>query len=205
MAEALTVIAAVSAIVQFVDVSAKTIERLDEFLSNIHEVPQTFRDLKVQLPLLRETLTRTKAEADAGLIDADTQGAMLEAVKGCQLQVQLLDEVLVKALSAPADSPWRGGTNDFHSNGQDVRKIVDRIQRYQISLIQHHTTPFTLTLPTKMKPLFTVPFAQDPRFTGRRDELKRIDQHFQTDRPVVLTGLGGLGYGFLLSTDLRCF
>lgn len=45
--------------------------------------------------------------------------------------------------------------------GKDVRKIVDRIQRYQISPIHYQTIPHPLVLPSRTKPLYTVPFAQE--------------------------------------------
>jgi hypothetical protein len=205
MAEALAIINLVSSIVQLIDFSTKIIERLDELQLNVDEVPRTFRDLNIQLSLLRDTLTRTKAEAEVGLIDADTERAVLEVVKGCQLQIQLLDEVLIKTLSTPADSPWRRGTKDFHSIGQegDIQKIVYQIQRYQISLIRYSIALNQLSLAARPKPLFTVPFAQDSRFTGRQDELKQVDEHFQKHHRVALAGLGGVGYGFLLRADLR--
>ncbi len=201
MAEALAIVGLASAIVQFVDFSTKIIHRLDEFQSRVGEVPQTFRDLKIQLPLLQDTLKRAKAEVDAGLIDADTQRAVLDVVEGCQLQVKRLDDILIKTLPTPADSRWRRGMKAFSSVRQerDVREIIDRIQRYQISLIQHHTAPHSVRLPSRTKrtkPLFTVPFAQDVRFKGRQDELKRIGEHLQTHRRVALAGLGGVGYAF---------
>lgn len=198
MAEAVVVVGLASAIVQFVDFSTKIIQRLDEFQSKMGEVPQAFRDLKIQLPLLQDTLKRAKAEAEAGLIDADTQQAVLDVVEGCQLQVKRLDHILIKTLPTPADSRWRRGMKAFSSVRQerDVREVIDRIQRYQISLIQHHTAPYSVKLPLstkRTKPLFTVPFVQDVRFTGRQDELTRIDVHFQTNRRVALAGLGGVG------------
>jgi hypothetical protein len=196
MAEALATIGLVSAIVQFVEFSSKIIERLDEFQSGIDEVPQTFRDLKIQLPLLRETLKKTKLHAEAGFIDTDIQTAVLNAVKGCQEQVQLLDDMLVKTLPTTGDSRIRRGFKAFSSVGQekDVRKIVARIQQYQVSLIHYQTTPATLVLPTRSKPLFIVPFAQDPKFTGRQSLIDQIDKHFETNRRVALAGLGGVGY-----------
>jgi hypothetical protein len=205
MAEALATLGLVSSIVQCIDFGTKIIERLDELQLNVDEIPRTFRDLNIQLPLLRDTLTRTKAEAEVGLVDADTERAVLEVVRGCQLQVQLLDETLIKMLSAPADSPWRRGTKDFHNTGQegDIRKIIHQLQQYQISLIHYSTAPYPLSLATKPKPLFAVPFAQNSRFTGRQDELKWVDEHFETHHRLALAGLGGVGYGFLLRFDLH--
>jgi N-terminal domain on NACHT_NTPase and P-loop NTPases len=202
MAEALGTLALVSSVVQIIDFGTKIIKRLDKLQLNADEIP---RDLNIQLSLLRDTLTRTKAEAEIGLVDADTERAALEVVKGCQLQVRLLDEVLIKILSTPADSLWRRGTKDFHSIGQEgnIRKIIHQIQQYQISLIHHSTARRSLSLAARPKPLFTVPFAQNLRFTGRQDELKWVDERFQTHHRLALAGLGGVGYGFLLRVDLR--
>ena len=198
MAEALAVISLVSSIVQFVEFSSKIIERLNEFQSGIDEVPQTFRDLKIQLPLLRETLKKTKIHAEAGFIDTDIQTAVLNVVKGCQEQVELLDNILVKTLPVTGDSKIRRGVKAFSSVGQekDVQKIVARIQQYQVSLIHYQTSPVTQALPTRSKPLFAVPFAQDPSFTGRQGLIDDIDKHFKIHHRVALAGLGGVGYAF---------
>src|SRR4051812_32616835 len=187
MAEALAVIGLVSAIVQFADSSSKIIERLNEFQSSIDEVPHTFRDLKIQLPLLRETLNKTKTHAEAGLIDTDIQTAALNVVKGCQEQVELLESMLVKTLPATGDSRIRRGVKAFLSVGQekDVEKIVARIQQYQVSPIHYQTTPATQALTTRNKPLFAVPFAQDPRFTGRQVLIDDIDKHFKIHHRVA--------------------
>ena len=202
MAEGLAIFVLVSSIVQFVDFSTEIIERLDEFQSNVDEIPQSFRDLKTLLSLLRNTLNRTKAESERGLTDTDTQTAVLEVVEGCRSQVQQLNDILVKTLPKPGESGWKRAIKAFSSVRQekDVQKIADRIQRYLTILIQHYTALHSLTLPTKTKPLlFTVPFARDPNFTGRQDVLDRIDEQFQTHQRVALAGLGGVGYGFLLS------
>jgi len=196
MAEVLAAIGLASSIVQFVDFSSKIVDQLNEFKSSVDEVPRTFRDLQVQLPLLRDTLKRTKAQAEAGSIDADTQKAVLNVVEGCQAQVKLLDDILIKTLPRTGDSRFTRGKKAFHNVRQEktVRGIVDRIQQYQISLIHHQTTPAPQALSMRMKPLFTVPFVRDPRFTGRQSQLMEIDERFKTHRRVALAGLGGVGY-----------
>ena len=202
MAEALAIVGLVSSIIRFEDFSTKVIERLDDFQSIVDEIPQSLRDLKTLLLILRDTLGRMKAESERGLTGMDTQNAILEVVKYCGLEVQRLDDILVKTLPKPGESGRKRKIKAFSSVGQekDVQKIIDQIQRYLISLIHHHTTLHTLILPTRIKPpLFTVPFAQDPSFTGRQDEIDQIDKHFQTHQRVALAGLGGVGYGFLPS------
>jgi hypothetical protein len=40
----------------------------------------------------------------------------------------------------------------------------------------------------------TVPFDQDPKFIGREDIIKEIDQRFEANRRVAISGIGGVGY-----------
>ena len=63
MAEALAIVGLVSAIAQFVDFGLKIVERLQDFHSSVNEVPKAFRDVRVELPLLLDTLKRTQAKA----------------------------------------------------------------------------------------------------------------------------------------------
>jgi hypothetical protein len=209
MAESLAIIGLVSAIAQFVDLSTKIIQRLTEFQSSLDEAPQTFRDLIVQLPLLRQTLKSTKAHAETGIIDVVTQKAVLEVVEACQTQVQRLDDILVKTLPATGDTRLRRGVKAFKSVSQerDVQQIVGRIQQYQISLIHHQTSPATLALPVRRKAMFTVPFERDPRFTGQQDQMNDIDKLFKRRGRVALAGLGGVGCVILaaMSYDFSIF
>lgn len=56
MAESLAAVGLASAIIQFVDFTARVIERLNEFHSRAKDAPKPFSDLKIRLPLLRLTL-----------------------------------------------------------------------------------------------------------------------------------------------------
>jgi hypothetical protein len=207
MAEAVAVIGLVSAIVQLIDFGSKIVNRFDEFQSNIDQVPLSFRDIKNQLPLLLNTLQRTKAQAEAGDIDGDTQKALLSVVEGCRSQVQSLDDILVKTLPAKGDSKWRRGVKVFLSVSQekDVQKIVERLQTYVSTLTYHQAAGFPKTLSMRTKPLFTVPFERDPNFVGRSDILEQIHQklilslieeQLQSQHRISLHGLGGIGYAF---------
>ena len=56
MAEALAAVGLASAIVQFIDFGTKILTRLADFSTEAEEVPKTFRLIKVQLPLILNTL-----------------------------------------------------------------------------------------------------------------------------------------------------
>ena len=136
MAEALAVIGLVSAIVQFVDFGNKIVSRVSEFQSSINDVPKSLRDTLVELPLLLDTLKRTKEQAEDGQVDKNTQKALLPIVSGCQSQVEALNDIVVKMLPRIGDSSWKRGVKAFSSvrqerasrkegraNHQDVSKL----------------------------------------------------------------------------------
>jgi N-terminal domain on NACHT_NTPase and P-loop NTPases len=59
---------------------------------------------KAELPVLLDALRQTKAAIDAGYIQDDSKKALIPAVQGCGIQIQSLDDVIVKVLPASGDS-----------------------------------------------------------------------------------------------------
>lgn len=140
MAESLAAVGLVSAIVQFVDFTVKVIERLNEFHSKVKDAPQPFSDFKVRLPLMRITLDNIRSQAQAKFVDPKAQEALFDVVSGCQAQVQVLDDILSRMLPARGDG--RVGMKALSSvvHEKTLRRAMDRIQEYQLSLIHHQTT-----------------------------------------------------------------
>ena len=194
MAEALVIVGLVSAIVQFVDFSSKIVDRLQDFHSSVNEAPKAFRDVKVELPLLLDTLKRTQAQAESGAISRETQEALLPVVEGCRSQVELLDRTLVKALPKPGDSSWRRGMMAFSSVGQEknVRQITSTLRKYVQTLTYQQATGLTLVTRSS-KPCFIMPFDRDQSFVGREYILQEIERNFKNQRRVALAGIGGVG------------
>jgi N-terminal domain on NACHT_NTPase and P-loop NTPases len=98
VAEALAIVGLVSAIVQFVDFGSKVIERLNEFSSDIHELPKTFQTVKAQLPLLISTLSRTQRQATAGHVSDATAVALKPIIDACLNEIKVLQLILDKTL-----------------------------------------------------------------------------------------------------------
>src|SRR2546430_15314895 len=121
MAEALPIVGLVAAIVQFVDFSSKIVHRLNEFHCSLEEVPKSFREIKTELPLLIDTLERTKKQTEDGCFSKNTQEAVGSVVKGCQLQLKQLYEILEETLPAKGDSSWRRGRKALSSIGQESK------------------------------------------------------------------------------------
>jgi hypothetical protein len=104
MAEALAIVSVVASIVQLVDFSTRVVSRLDEFYSVTKEVPESFRHIKTELPLLATTLTQLKrAMGTTSVADKSTK-ALVPVIAGCNEQVMQLDAILEKTLPAASDS-----------------------------------------------------------------------------------------------------
>ena len=131
MAEALAVVGIVANIVQLVDFSSKVLSRLNEFQSSVDEVPNSFRNVKVELPLLLDTLKHVNKDISAGLIADEIQTSLLPVIEACQTQIESLDAVLVKTLPAPGDSRTQRTKKAISSLSQEakVEKMLNSVCR----------------------------------------------------------------------------
>ena len=89
MAEALAVIGIVSSIVQLVQFADTVIRRVNEFRTSAKEIPATFRDISITLPLLVNDLKRTKTAAESGKLADDEKVTILAVIEGCSEQVKV--------------------------------------------------------------------------------------------------------------------
>jgi hypothetical protein len=132
MAEAFAVLGIVSSIVQLVDFSSKILSRLNDFQSGVAEIPKTFQQIKIELPLLRDTLQQTNEAIGAGHINDETAKSLSPIIQGCREQVELLDATLAKTLPSPNDTPGKKRIKAILSIPQDakVEKIVKTLHGY---------------------------------------------------------------------------
>ena len=128
MAEAVAVISFLSAVVSLTDIVWRLVERMKDFQSETHEVPEAFKHLKAQLPISLDRLKRTEASAKAGGIDSATQEALVPALHGCREQLELLNAVLDQSLPARLDSTWEKGRKAWKSvfKDRETKKICRR-------------------------------------------------------------------------------
>ncbi|KAH8726910.1 TPR domain protein [Phaeosphaeriaceae sp. PMI808] len=198
MAEALAVVGIVANIIQLVDFSSRVLKRLEEYQSELGDIPEAFRHIKTELPVLLDALRQTKAAIDAGSIQDESKKALLPAVEGCAAQIKALDDVIAKALPAPGDSRARRGRKALGSFRYDakVEKVTAVVRGYIQTLSFHAAASLRplidRTLP-RPAPSSNVPFRRDPHFVDRHI-LSEI--HCKSQQPasrVALVGLGGIG------------
>ena len=220
MAEALAAVGLASAIVQFIDFGTKVVNRLSVFPSKVGDVPETFRLIKVQLPLILDTLQQTKDQADERQINEETAKALKTVVDECIAAVQQLDEILTKALPNGRDSTWQKYWKALSSLAKDkkISQLQASLERhipiltyYQTVVISRSSkdlpfrpapqTSYTNSPQRNPKPCFMVRFEQDPNFVGRENELREVEERFKEQHRVVLSGIGGVGYVMSLSVS----
>ena len=152
MAEALAVVGVVANIIQLADFGSRVLRRLEEYQSELGEIPEVFRHIKAELPVLLDALRQTKAAIDAGCVQDETKKALLPAVEGCRVQIKSLDDVIVKALPASGDSWARRGREALKSlwYGAEVEKITAVVRGYIQTLTYHAAASSTLRPPAGM-------------------------------------------------------
>ena len=134
MAEALIAVGIVANIVQLVDCGSQVLKRLNEYQSKLGEIPEAFRHIKVELPILLDALRQTKAAIDAGSMQDETKDALLIIIKECRGQIKSLDDAIVKTLPEPGDSWARRACKALRSLQQDAK--LERIRAVVRGYIQ---------------------------------------------------------------------
>ena len=213
-AEALLVLGIIANIVQVVDFSNKAIERVRETRQNLHDLPKAFRDVQTTLPLLANTLGKTKEHIEAGGLDEGTCKALQPVLQDCQARIRDLNDIFDKLLPMEGSSRVMRGWKAISSLGQDkkVEDLVRLIWRH-IPLLTYHcvagpsvtvNTAFAATrssLAHRQHTHFLVPIQWAEDFTGREAQIKLLDSklcHTGKHARVALVGLGGIGYVFLI-------
>ncbi|KFY28116.1 hypothetical protein V493_03088 [Pseudogymnoascus sp. VKM F-4281 (FW-2241)] len=140
MADPLTVIGIIANIIQLVDFSATVLGRLNEFRSDLGEIPKSFRPISDVLPVVLEALNETKDKIENGAIKDSTKAALLPAVQGCSDQIQALDNLLVKILPVKGESLRKKSTKAIWSlkYETEVEGITKTLHRYITTFTFYH-------------------------------------------------------------------
>lgn len=208
----ITVIGLASALVTFIDFSAKVIKRLDE-LSQVGEVPKCFKDVKIRLPLVVNIVEAIQRSQDK--LDKSVQPSVDAVIRACDDQVQQLETILNKVTVGHGDSAFKKGLKVFTSFKEEKRvqeisvSLRDNIQiltslNIATSRVEEDV-PHKLTRRSSVAPppysevapqssQFMLPFTRDEHFVGREKILSSIEGQFLERSRVAVVGMGGVGY-----------
>jgi hypothetical protein len=132
MAEALAAVGLAAAIIQFVDLTAKIIVRVNDLHNRAEETSQTLNELRVRLPLLKFTLEQTHSQIKQISPDPEIQTIILGAVQGSQLQIEVLGKLLTEKEIKPALRRLRKATMVLTNSTREkrLRVVAGRIHEY---------------------------------------------------------------------------
>jgi hypothetical protein len=200
MAESIAALSLTASIIQILSFGSRVVARLSDFKSDINEFPKAFRDIKTELPLLLDTLKRTKEQADLGTISQETQDALLPVINGCRSQAEQLDDMLTKVIPETNDSSWQRKRKAILSLGVEkkTQAITDTLRGY-VQLLTYYQAGSLARLerasssPQYIEPVFIVPFDRDTKYIDRKDITLELSTRLANQRRVALTGIGGAG------------
>ncbi|KAL9018070.1 MAG: hypothetical protein Q9185_004603 [Variospora sp. 1 TL-2023] len=197
MAEAIAAISFVSAVISLVDAGSRVLSRLHEFSEASQEIPESFKHLNAQLPIVLDGLRRTEARAKAGHVDKRTQEALIPTIQGCRDRVADLYDILEDVLPSKKDSSFDRAIKAAKSLSKDkkVQKLLKDIDSYLTSLTFHNTSGDAPTgrRDVPVRRINMTPADRDKNFVDRPDIFRALDVTMKEYGRAAVAGIGGVG------------
>jgi hypothetical protein len=219
MAEAAAIIGLVASIASLIDLTARVVSRLHDFTSKSSDIPESFRSLSIQLPLLTTKLLRIQIQAEAGRLPDDVTKDLKSVVDNTSEQVSAIQIYLAKVLPPDSASKLEWTLKALKSLAKEdkVQQALERINKSNHILEFYQTTQHIDTSNRILDELskltaastapsrsFGVCLGQAPQiapdaFIGRAMELQQLQDwlppkcHPDRQCIVSIVGMGGLG------------
>jgi hypothetical protein len=130
--EGLAAAGAASSIIQIVDFGTKVCKRIIEYSSACRELPEAFKHVNAQLPLVAIALERIGQVAKTrGVTEAEAR-VLFEVLEACTKEVQGLQDVVLQALPGVKDGGFKRTVKAVGSLRWDdtVKRKGEVIQSY---------------------------------------------------------------------------
>lgn len=96
-------------VVQVTDFSTKLLRRISEYGSKATELPEAFRHVSVELPLLLDTLEHFRKNIEANVVSDQSKKALEPVMKNCRNEIVELGRLIDKALPKDGDGGLKRG------------------------------------------------------------------------------------------------
>ena len=197
MAEAIAAVGVGASILQFVNVTAKLTQRINEFSSTAEEMPKALRSIQTQLPFLLETCQRLDTGEESENISA--------IIKECHREIEDLYKMINKILPGPGDPRLNRAFKALKSIHYQERfeNALRKIEHFKTDLILHccqsTAESSSASLPAQKvgHNLPPAPMVTSITRWKLRQEISRkfSEQEYEDGghKTVVLIGMGGQG------------
>ncbi|KAL8765088.1 MAG: hypothetical protein Q9194_006681 [Teloschistes cf. exilis] len=219
MAEAIAIIGLVASIATLIDLSARVLSRQRDFASDISDVPQSFRSLWTQLPLLTATLKHIQSQAQTRQLPDDVTRALKAVIDSTSEQVSIVQTYLSQVLPRDNASKLERTLKVLKSLAKEdkIQEALEKINKSNNLLSLYQTTRHVDTGDRILEELsklsvtrlassksYGVCLGQAPQvatdaFIGRISELQQLRDwlppNSQPDgqRIISIAGMGGMG------------
>ena len=199
-AELILVLGITSSVVSIVDACSKILDRIEAFRQSL-----AFRDLVVQLPLLKNVIENLDTPKYRELLDDSTKQALARVLEGCLRQLRRLEKLIQSMTPAEAASKVEKTWKGIRSFGKDtkLREILGALNEYKSTITLHLSSVHVQNIQTPRttseapKSYFEVPSSRLSHFVGRLKVFSQIqtaiDSTSNNPPVIVLTGVGGQG------------
>jgi hypothetical protein len=158
--DGLAVVGIISSIITLVEYSTDVVERFVAFVGDTKEVPKHLTNLRIILPLVADTLERTRGRVNANEVSERTCKAIRPVLDGCKAKMEELKRLLAKIV--PKDGAgkviimWKAVISTFQDD--KIEKIAGAIRDYIQVLTFHHAEAAELS--AAQKSAFTTALAR---------------------------------------------
>jgi hypothetical protein len=140
MAEALAVVSIIANIISLVDITVEIYDAAKGFGDIVDTLPKMYREARDRLPLILDTLEKTKENAEAGNIDNETCKVLKPVLVQCSANVETLQALFKDIVPAQNASALRVGykaaSGVFHKT--KVEAVMKRILEDVNILVSYH-------------------------------------------------------------------
>ena len=139
-AEALFVLGLVANIAGVTDVTLKTLGRIKDARDESRGLPKAFQDVKIMLPMLKDTLSKTRGQIEQGTVSEESCKNVEPVLRDCFVKVKELELILEECLAKDNASWFEREWKALLSLRQDkkIEEISSHIWRLIPLLTYHH-------------------------------------------------------------------
>ncbi|CAO2658195.1 Nn.00g059180.m01.CDS01 [Neocucurbitaria sp. VM-36] len=200
MAEGLAAAGAAASILQIIQIGVQVVERIRLYSVSCSDLPEAFKHVGTELPVITVTLQRIDMAAKLDHLDQPSKDALDGASVACKREVEELQKIVFMALPEPGATGLQRTWKAIGSLRYDdkVKKKMDAIRGYVHTLnfnITVYSATGSLTVPISTPPLpGAVGLSRpDPNFVYRPVLDEVLTRSLNPGSRSALVGIGGIG------------
>ena len=202
MAEAIAAIGLLASVASLIDITSRSLSRLQEYRSADGQLPILYQDVADQLPLVLEVMQKLQDRLQNRSLDQHTSSAFSSALNGCNRQIFKIQKNIEKRAPATNESNLKRIRKAFGS-AHDEKNLIESLrvlETYKTTIHMYLTnSTYDAHLDTP-DAIYDIPSRQLSFFVGRQDILKTLSDHLEDGttpsarrKAAILTGMGGQG------------